>query len=93
MQRVFCAPSPSVLRTAVSSGRKQSMTDFAEALRKAEAWIDEIEGVEGVAQGRTGEDDCITVFVSMAEAAEKIPSSFHGYKVAIEYSGDFHAQL
>ena len=66
--------------------------DIAEALRKAEAWLDEIEGVEGVAQGKTGENDCITVLVSLTEAAKKIPSNFHGYKVVIDNTDSFHAQ-
>jgi len=66
--------------------------DFAEALRKAEGWLDEIEGVEGVAQGKAGEDDCITVFVSREEAAQKIPSTFHGFQVVVEQTGSFHAE-
>ena len=66
--------------------------EFADALRKAEAWLDEIEGVEGVAQGKSGDGDCITVFVSLTEAAKKIPNNFHGYRVVIEHSGSFHAQ-
>jgi hypothetical protein len=62
------------------------------ALHKAESWLDEIEGVEGVAQGKIGDEDCITVFVSSKEAAGKIPSTFHGFKVVIENSGTFHAR-
>ena len=65
--------------------------DFAEALKKAESWLDEIEGVEGIAQGLSEGADCITVFVSLPEAAEKIPSSFHGHPVIIEHTGTFHA--
>lgn len=64
-----------------------------EALQKAESWLDETEGVVGVAQGKVGEDDCITVFLSIPEAAEKIPKSFHGYQVCIEFTDSFHAQL
>ena len=45
------------------------MMDFQEALRKAETWLDEIEGVEGIAQGKIGEKDCITVFVTLKETA------------------------
>ena len=67
--------------------------DVAKALRKAEAWLDEIEGVEGVAQGKVGEEDCITVFVNLREAAKKIPGNLHGYKVVIEYTNGFDAQL
>lgn len=67
--------------------------DFSEALQKAEAWLDEIEGVEGIAQGEMGGKDCITVFISLNEAAEKIPNTFHGHMVVIEYSDNFHVQL
>ena len=69
------------------------MTDFAETLRKAEAWLDEIEGVEGVAQGRKDAADCITVFVSLKEAAEKIPSALDGHPVVIEFSDKFVARI
>ncbi len=67
--------------------------DFATALQKAEGWLDEIEGVEGVAQGKVGECHCITVFVSQEEAAEKLPSTFHGFKVVVEHTGSFHAEV
>jgi hypothetical protein len=66
--------------------------DFAEALRKAEVWMDQIPGVQGVAQGMVGEQDCITVFVSTEEAAEKIPQEFHGFRVSVESTGEFNAQ-
>jgi hypothetical protein len=67
--------------------------DIEAALQKAEAWLDEIEGVEGVAQGKMDEKDCITVFVTIPEAAEKIPKEFHGYPVCVEFTDPFHAQL
>lgn len=63
------------------------------ALKKAETWLDEIEGVEGIAQGKMDEEDCITVFVTIAEAAEKIPKQFHGFPVCIEITDPFHAQM
>ena len=62
------------------------------ALQKAEAWLDKIEGVEGIAQGESNGEDCITVFVSSPEAKEKIPEEFHGYTVVIEVAGQFEAQ-
>jgi hypothetical protein len=62
-----------------------------EALKQAETWLDEIEGVEGVARGKTGDEDCITVFISLPEAAEKIPEQFHGFPVCTEFTGSFHA--
>lgn len=66
--------------------------NIEEALQKAEGWL-EIEGVEGIAHGKVGEDDCITVFLSTSEPAEKIPKTFHGYQVCIEFTGTFHAQF
>ncbi len=68
------------------------MTDFAETLRKAEAWLDEIEGVGGVAQGKKGEADCITVFVTLKEAAEKIPNDLDGHPVVVEFTDEFAAR-
>lgn len=62
-----------------------------EALRLAEAWMDEIDGVKGVAQGKKGGEDCISVFVSMKESKGKIPAEFHGFKVDVQESGDFDA--
>ena len=62
-----------------------------EALRLAEVWMDEIDGVKGVAQGGLGGKECITVFVSMKEAAGKLPDEFHGFKVVVEESGEFDA--
>lgn len=62
-----------------------------DALRQAERWLDEIEGVEGVAQGKTDGQDCITVFVSSKATAGEIPDRLHGYKVVVEETGPFHA--
>lgn len=66
---------------------------IVEALRLAEAWMDEIDGVGGVAQGKKGGEDCITVFVSMKEAADKLPTKFHGFRVVVEETGNFDAYL
>ena len=71
----------------------QRMTDIDEALRQAEAWLHEIEGVEGVAQGDSDGAACITVFVTIDEAAEKIPATFHGDKVVVERTDEFTAQV
>jgi len=62
------------------------------ALQKAEAWLDEVEGVEGIAQGESDGEECITVFVSTQEAKEKLPEKFHGYTVVIEAAGQFEAR-
>ncbi|TDI58581.1 MAG: hypothetical protein E2O93_02580 [Alphaproteobacteria bacterium] len=69
------------------------MTDIDETLRQAEAWLHDIDGVEGVAQGEADGAVCITVFVTLDEAAEKIPATFHGYKVVVEHTDEFTAQL
>ena len=66
--------------------------DITDVLRKAENWLVEVKGVEGVAQGKFGDEDCITVFLSAKEATNEIPRNFHGYKVCVEYTGDFHIQ-
>jgi hypothetical protein len=66
--------------------------EFAEALKKAETWLDEIDGVQGVAEGKANGERCITVFVAGPEAADKIPNSLGGHKVVIEQSGHFQAQ-
>lgn len=68
------------------------MATIAEALRQAEAWLDELEGVEGVALGKAGTEDCITVFASSEEAAAKIPARLLGFRVVVEHTGSFHAQ-
>ena len=60
------------------------MMDLTETLRKAEAWLDEIDGVEGVAEGEFEGRPCITVFVSTNKALSKIPDEFLGFKVAVE---------
>ena len=54
--------------------------------------MDEIEGVEGVAEGKYGDARCITVFVSTSELPEKIPDYLGEYKVVVEQSGHFLAQ-
>ncbi len=72
---------------------KPAMTDIDEALRHAEAWLHDIAGVEGVAQGESNGTVCITVFVSLGEAAEKIPTIFRGFKVVVEPTDAFTARL
>lgn len=65
--------------------------DVDTALRKAERWLDEIEGVEGVARGKLDGDDCITVFVTSRATVGEIPDTLHGYPVVVEETGSFHA--
>lgn len=61
------------------------------ALREAERWLDEIEGVQGVAQGKAEGEDCITVFVAAKALAGPIPDRLHGFKVVVEETGPFQA--
>lgn len=62
-----------------------------EALKEAENWMFELQGVEGVAQGRLNDKDCITVFLSERETEPQLPKELHGYPISIEYSGKFTA--
>lgn len=62
-----------------------------EALEEAEKWMFELQGVEGVAQGKLNDEDCITVFLSEPESEKRLPKELHGYRVSIEYSGEFTA--
>lgn len=65
--------------------------DIEHALHEAERWLDEIEGVQGVGQGKADGEDCITVFVSSKLVAGEIPDELHGFKVVVEESGLFTA--
>ncbi|HSR66950.1 MAG TPA: hypothetical protein VLU25_03325 [Acidobacteriota bacterium] len=69
----------------------QQKKTIASALRKAESWLDEIDGVEGVGQGKSGQEDCITVFVSHEAVAEKLPKELDGFKVVVSAGGHFQA--
>ena len=59
---------------------------FAEALELAESWVDTVDGVEGVAEGLSGEEPCITVFVSSDAPSGRLPSALGGWKVVVEGS-------
>ncbi len=65
--------------------------EFAEALKTAEAWMDEMEGVQGVAEGELDGERCITVFVASLDAAKGLPEELGGHKVVVEPSGSFRA--
>ncbi len=65
--------------------------DIFKALKEAESWMDTIEGVEGVAEGKSDGRPCITVFISLEDAKTKIPESLHGFKVVCDVSGGFSA--
>lgn len=57
---------------------------FAEALKMAEAWVETVDGVEGVAEGLTGEEPCITVFVSSSEPSTRLPNALGHWKIVLE---------
>lgn len=67
--------------------------DIIEAIDQATKWL-EIEGVEGVAEGNIGGEQCITVLVSIhpSKIAVKIPPTFFGFPVIFDESGIITAQ-
>ncbi|MBE9541092.1 MAG: hypothetical protein IMF01_02140 [Proteobacteria bacterium] len=56
-------------------------------------WMD-IDGVEGIGQGKTNDKDCIVVFVSLKtpEIKKSIPSTFKEFAVKIIESGALYAE-
>jgi hypothetical protein len=68
------------------------MVDFPVALEHARVWMDEVQGVEAVGECETEGEKCISVYVTLPEAAAKLPSEFEGYKVVIEQGGPIQAQ-
>jgi hypothetical protein len=73
------------------SGGAAMGLSIEEAVRLASAWAD-IDGVEVVAQGKSGGQDCILVGVSRSEVASGIPQKFEGYNVVIEHTPKIAAQ-
>ena len=69
-----------------------AMVDFPVALEHAQAWMDEVQGVEAVGECELEGKKCISVYISVPEAAAKLPSKFEGYRVVIEQGGPFQAQ-
>ncbi|MCX2744309.1 hypothetical protein OO013_10550 [Mangrovivirga sp. M17] len=67
------------------------MEDIKTAINKATKWMDEYEGVEGVAEGNKGGRQCITVFVSNEEIKNKLPKEVDGYPVKVEVTDSFNA--
>jgi len=62
-------------------------------LEASDAWMP-LEGVEGVAQGKTDKGkDCILVLVSndSTAAVQQLPSKFKGFKVVVKNTGSFDA--
>ena len=58
--------------------------DFMSALSQAKAWIDEIDGVESVAEGLYDGRPCITVFVSRAVPRSTLPDALGEWKVVVQ---------
>jgi len=56
-------------------------------------WMD-IDGVEGIGQGKTNDKDCIVVFVSLktSEIEKSIPSKIKEFAVKIIESGALYAE-
>lgn len=63
--------------------------DIVDTIRKAEAWMDEREGVIGVAQGERNGQPVVEVFVRDAQAGAALPDELDGYKVVPVQSDDF----
>lgn len=63
------------------------------AIDEASAWMD-VEGVESVGEGESNGRACILVGVSRPaeEMKKKLPETFHGFPVRIEYTGTYRAQ-
>ena len=68
------------------------MVDFPVALEHAQVWMDEVRGVQAVGECEFEGKKCISVYVTLPEAAAALPSEFEGYKVIIEQGGPFQAQ-
>jgi hypothetical protein len=68
------------------------MVDFPVALEHAQVWMDEVHGVAGVGEGEFEGKKCISVHITLPEAAAKLPAEFEGYKVVIRQGGPFQAQ-
>ena len=63
--------------------------DISETIHKAEAWMDELEGVVGVAQGEREGQTVVEVFVRDRKAAKGLPDELDGYPVVAVVSGEF----
>ncbi len=59
----------------------------------SDQWM-EINGVEGIGQGKVNDKDCILVFVraKTPEIEKAIPGEFKGFTVQVRESGVIHAQ-
>lgn len=63
--------------------------DIVQTIRKAEAWMDERDGVIGVAQGERNGRPVVEVFVRDKETGESLPEELDGFPVVPVVSGEF----
>jgi hypothetical protein len=68
------------------------MPDLAAALQDAQVWMDEIPGVESVAESESDGKPCIWVYVTSPEAAARLPKTFQGYIVRVQAGDVIQAQ-
>ena len=64
---------------------------IVQAVHKAESWMDEFDGVTGVAQGEKDGKQVITVYITRKEVADELPDEFEGYQVVTQLSDEFHS--
>ncbi|HXJ19727.1 MAG TPA: hypothetical protein VMT03_05790 [Polyangia bacterium] len=57
---------------------------FSDALIQAERWVNEISGVERVAEGIENGEPCITVFVSSKGATRQLPDRLGPWRIVIQ---------
>ncbi len=63
--------------------------DISRTILKAEAWLDEFEGVTGVAQGERDGKPVVEVFVRDRETAEMLPAELDGHPVVTTVTDEF----
>jgi hypothetical protein len=63
--------------------------DISPTIHKAEAWMDEIEGVTGVGQGERDGKVVVEVYVRDPATAEKLPAELDGYPVVATVTDEF----
>jgi hypothetical protein len=66
--------------------------DFPAALQSAQAWVQEVDGVEAVGETTQDGQKCIYVYITQPEAASKIPSEFYNYRVVVQQGPPIQAQ-
>ncbi len=65
--------------------------DITRTIHKAEAWMDDIDGVTGVGQGERDGKVVVEVFVRDQETAEKLPAELDGHPVVATITDEFTA--